>query len=412
MDDHSDKKLIKGVSWIFLINIVIAVLNFTFLMFFARSLGANIMGAYAAIVVGLDLITAVFNFGFNQAAIKTRYDKEVYSAALVAVSVQSLLILFVTMLTYAVFVYIGDSNIESMFIPGLLLLFSRVITNFSTLFYAKLEVDFEYNKIALIRLVSTVLGIAVGYFVLKYQGGIYTLVTRDFIIAALMFSMVVYIAKPSMKFRIKRSSWDDLWVFSSGVWYLNLLERFSLRIDYGIIGLMLGKESLGVYYTIRSIFEGLLGFILSPIQTVLFSFYCGADSKVKIFLKAFRLSMICVILLAIIGLAVSYYWGDFILNKVLGDEYSSGTDMLYGFILMMMSVIIYEHSKVFSMSIGKHLQFILSRLIQIIFLLLLTYPMVTYYGYFGAGMVTGMGALVLMVTSTYIILRQVQKVKV
>lgn len=412
MDSLYGKKLIKGVSWVFLVNIATAFLNFVFLLYFARNLGANIMGGYASLIVALDLITAVFRFGFNQAVIKTQFDSEIYSAALFAVSAQSLLTIVVTFFVYLFISYVLMYSIDDLFIPGALLLFARIALNYSTLFYAKLEVNLEYGKIAVLKLVSSMLGIMVGYLLLVDQSGVYTLIARDFVMNFILLALIVYVAKPSFTFKIMRRSWRRIWSFSSGVWYLNLFERLSLRIDYGIIGAMLGKESLGIYFTIRSIFEGLLGFVVNPIQTVLFSFYCSLDSRIQIFLKAFRLTIIWIIVLTLFGITVSYYFGDIVLTLLLGNEFTIGVDMLYGFTIMMMSNIIYEHNKVFSMSIGRHMQFLAPRLIQIISLIAFTYPFVKYFGHMGAGMATGLGAMMLALSSNYIILRQIKAEKI
>jgi len=145
VDSLYGKKLIKGVSWVFLVNIATAFLNFVFLLYFARNLGANIMGGYASLIVALDLITAVFRFGFNQAVIKTQFDSEIYSAALFAVSAQSLLTIVVTFFVYLFISYVLMYSIDDLFIPGALLLFARIALNYSTLFYAKLEVNLEYG---------------------------------------------------------------------------------------------------------------------------------------------------------------------------------------------------------------------------------------------------------------------------
>jgi O-antigen/teichoic acid export membrane protein len=195
----------------------------------------------------------------------------------------------------------------------------------------------------------------------------------------------------------------DLIRFIRGLWPLNVVERLVLRLDYAVIAWLFDLETLGTYFAVRGIVEGGLGFLLSPIQTVLYAHYCRLPDVKTVVQTLFRKDHLILMGLLIGGAMVMLQTiGKPIVAFTLGPEYGGGSALLGGLTLYAVSVVWFEHMKVLAMSRGSHHPMTIARMSQLAVSVVLIYPFVQLFGLAGAGLSAGIAATVMAILSTWI----------
>ena len=386
-------------------------MNFVGLIVFARLLGVDVIGQYGMIIIAIELMSLLFNFGFNQAAIKYSENQNVFSAALSLIIIQSsVLALMVVIVYFSSSLVLESSN--GIIFPAVMLLCARILDYFTTLAYAPLESQLKYDAIAKTRVVSVITGISVGLFSsLWLNQSVYVLILRDLVTAVLMFSLMM--PKCSLQFRpsFNISELRKVWYFTRPIWYLNLLERGALRSDYALAAFALGQPNIGIYFQVRALVEGVLGFLVNPIQTVIYAFYCKHKNRMVLFQKIMKRALIPVVLLASI-LFLSFSMtstGGQMIAFLLGADWQAGGAMLAGMSLYFCAIVVFEHTKVIAIAERKKKMAIIGRFAQIILLALLVIPLASVYGVGGAAIASAAGATLLAIISTLLLLRSEPK---
>ncbi|QQS35705.1 MAG: oligosaccharide flippase family protein [Ignavibacteriales bacterium] len=394
------RKLKENFSWVFVINLIIGLINFFTAIFFARHLGPSIMGDYATIIVSFELTFSFLSFGFNQFVISKKYEDDSYNVALTAIVFQSVFLVILFCLFFFVLSFIEPQWTSHFIVPLFLIMCSKILSLFNLMFYSKLETEFNYKKISTSRFVSTILGLGFAYTWFFLFADLYTLILRDFTVAVIFITITYSQVKPELKLNFNRSSFKELWKFSSSMWVLNFLEHSITRLDYALVGFLAGKDSLGIYFTVRNIVEGLLGFILNPVQTVLLSYYTKLRKTSGYFLYLIKKISIIYIPLAFAFTLLVWLLKDFAITTLLGLKYRTGDALLTGFAIYFFSIIWFENIKVFTMSERIHSRMILPRIMQIIGYSSIIFPLYNVFGFWGAGFATGFAALILTSVAT------------
>ena len=407
MLDKHGHLLKQGLSWVFITNTFIGMANFLAQIWFARRLGVDIIAQYATLVVVLDTAFLVLNFGFNQAVIRSPGDQRLYDSAFALVILQSLAFVALSGAIYA-FAYFGlVIQVKDLVIPGLMLMLTRIVGTFATLFYAPIESSMEYSLLSKFRIVSTLFGLLAGVFFVLCNGGLHALVYRDFVSAFVLLVLVLLKVRPARAPSYSCSSTATLWKYSCGIWGLNFLERGALRLDYAVIGLILGKEMLGIYYQVRAIIEGILGFLVAPVQTVGFSFYASLVDKSVFFIRIFRFRY-WYALLAIASSILMVFCAKPFIQISLGDAWVRGAPLLPGLVLYAWAIVWFENIKVLAMSEGTYYSMALARIAQIVLFLIMLFPLVHAWGLIGIGLATGLAATGLSIFATFLGVRRLK----
>ena len=387
-------------------NAVAGLANVCATIWFARVLGPGTLGDYAVLMVTFQLVTALLVPGFNQALIREPSRNELVAAATAATCVQSCVIGAVAALFALFSFWLGTDQIRELVCPGLLLGGALVVTFWSNLLASPLEASLAYGSLSVIRIVSIGGGIGVGLVGASRGWGIYALVVRDVVTAVVALALVVRKSPLVLAWRRWKQGIHDLLWFSAGMWALNGLEKLALRIDYAIVGVVFDKEALGIYFAVRGLVEGALGFVVSPIQTVLYSFYCRMSvSTVRLWPRLINIAG------GLVGLVVAVeclclFVGAWFVETFFGAQYRSGEALLAGLVLYAGAMLWFETVKVWAMSRDLHRTMVLPRVVQLASLLATTFPLIRAGGLGGAGLAAGLSASFLAVIATWQAYRQ------
>jgi O-antigen/teichoic acid export membrane protein len=396
----------KALSWTIIANILSGILNLIGQIFFARILGVEIISEYAVVVVSLELILLFFSFGFNQAVIKYHHENNIFTAAYSLIFIQSLAIIITCGLLYILVIKFGGiASVALLLITGCLV--SRLLGLFTTLAYAPLEGVLDYRPIAISRLFSVIFGISIGLIYLSTSKDVYSLVIRDFFTAILFFVLIKIKCPRKFNFNYSLPDLKSVWKFCRPIWGLNILERGALRGDYALVAIALSPNDFGVYYQIRTIFEGLLGFLVNPIQTVIYSFFCRQNDRVILYQKVIKIIIPISLFIIFIIVAGNIFtsFSAYSINKILGAEWIAGEVMIVWLSIYVFAIIIFEFTKVTAISNDKKISATIGRIVQIIILALLIYPMAKIYGLSGAVFISTLAAIILAFVSSILLIR-------
>ena len=251
------------------------------------------------------------------------------------------------------------------------------------------------------RLISTIFGLVVAYIWFFIFTDLYSLILREITTASIFIILTYIYVKPNIKMSFNKVSLKELRQFAASMWALNFLENIIKRLDFAIFGLLAGKEALGIYFTIRNVVDGLLGFVLNPVQTVLLSYYARLKKSVGYF--KYLIIKISIVYLPISIAIVIVVWllKKQAINILLGSQYYTGEAFLVGLSIYFL-MIWFENIKVFAMAERIHHIMIFPRVLQVIIYFIIIYPMFNNFGYSGASIATGVAAIVLSISSTII----------
>jgi O-antigen/teichoic acid export membrane protein len=208
--------------------------------------------------------------------------------------------------------------------------------------------------------------------------------------------------RPEIRPTLASRPWRVIWKFSSRMWGLNALERVAIRLDYAVIGWVLGTETMGVYYACRGVIEGILGFLTNPVQTVLYVFYCKLPRRDAVIDIVRRYSVGAFFLTAVLAAAFFALPYPGAMGLLLGPDYGSGNQLIPGLVFYGAAIIWFENVKVLAMAESLHGLATIGRLTQIA---IVTVPLTSLLGLLGAGFSTGLCGLALAVVSTFMITR-------
>ena len=389
-------------------NVVAGLVNFLSAVWFARSLGPAVMGDYAMMIVAIQLLTAVLSPGLNQALIRDPSNRNLAAAATLGTFAQSFLILAVAAVLYGVAVLAGASHVTELFLSVVGLTVATVVSLWVYLLSVPFEAGLRYGSLVRMRIVALFVSTVVGVFAAQAGLGVQALIVRDLLSAVLSLWLIRLRSPMVLTRRAWRAGLPELIEFVRGLWPLNVLERLALRLDYAVVGWLFDLETLGIYFAVRGMVEGALGFVLSPIQTVLYAYYCrlpDINGVVDTILRKDRLSLTgagTVVMMVLLQAG-----GDQIVAVTLGPHYGNGHVLLGGLALYAVSVTWFEHVKVLAMSQGNHHPMTIARMIQLGLSLCLIYPLVRLLGLTGAGLSAGLAAAAMATVSTWILTRTV-----
>jgi len=392
-------KLKMGLSWTLISNGLIGGTNLIAQIWLARELGVKVIGDYATIVVGLELILLPVNFGFNQAVIKFNQDPLIHAGCLTLVTGQALATIGLSSCAWLLLSFFDSMEPMGILLPGVLLVVARILNNYSTLFYAPLESGLAYTYLAWVRIAALALSTSTAIALAVSGGGVYALVVRDFLSSLVILLMVLRRTRPPLTLTNNKGAIGRILKYCLGVWLLNVLERAALRIDYAMVGTTLGRDSLGVYYQIRALIEGCTGFLVAPVQTVGFSFYNQVEEKTEIIRKTIQTRR-TYLLTAALGAGVTLLISKPLVGALLGEKWIEGHVLLPSLVLYGMAILWYENIKVISMAIERQFATARARVVQIGILILLYPVLLPKGGMAMAGVVTAGASIALAVIAT------------
>lgn len=399
---ESTGRLLRNINWVVAANAIAGAANFLAIAWFARTLGPVTMGEYAAVVTAVQLVVAFLSAGFDQAVIRMPGDREVAGAAAMATVLQSVALVLGSAVVYLVFYFQSPAGARELSGPAAVILAAIIVSVFSYLIAAPIAAELDYRFLALSRLVAAASGIGSGMAMAMQGHGLYSLALRDMFTAAVMLALCAWRAGGGLSWKTSRDGFRRLLVFARGLWALNLTERLMYRLDHGLVGLLLGKEVLGAYFVVRGLVEGILGFLVTPIQTVLYTHYCRLEHGGRAKRMSDRRMMVG-FALALTALGVlAWAIGHEVLTWLLGLAYADMAVILPSLAIYAGAILWFENEKVRAMACLRHHRVVIARIVQIVLYLLLVFPAIHFFGVGGAGAATAAAGVVLALVATWI----------
>jgi O-antigen/teichoic acid export membrane protein len=391
--------LLRSLNWVVAANAIAGVINFFSLAWFARRVGAASMGDYALVVTVVQLIASVLSAGFDQAVIRMPKDRDIAAAAGIATVIQSVLLVAISGFVYLYFFLHSSTESARLFGAAWLIVAAIIITFFANLLAAPIAAEMDYRFLSAARLISTLLGLALGVSLAISAFGVYSLACRDAFGAVVMLLLCRFRRRSGLPWLTNRAGVRRLMQFTKGLWTLNVMERLVFRIDYGIVGLIFGKDVLGIYFVIRGLVEGILGFLVTPIQTVLFSHYCGLDETFQQEPGQQRRVGCTYVATGAAVAALAWIFAHAAIGKLLGPRYADGSVLVPGLVIYAAGILWFEYVKVRAMSQYRHNKLVYARMLQMGAFVVLIFPCAYLFGIGGAGLATGAGGAVLAFSS-------------
>ena len=312
-------------------------------------------------MVVIDVVTVAANLGVNQFVIKFPNSFGVFGVVHRIVSLQAAAFIFLSFVGYVLFMSFGDQG-ESSLSVFILVLISRVLNLFGTLYFSPLEGNLDYNPIVKTRLASRTLAVIALFSLLPFLKGSIVLGVREFVYTSVYLISAYYYSKGVVSYEVSRMKIKAILGFTVPLYSLNIFEsRAQNRFDWH--STISWKRVSGIYYGIRQIFEGFYGFIAGVIQTVVFSVYSNVKLDESAHHKIIKFSSWMLVVTVFIW-GLSFIWGDHIPRYILGVEYTSAGTIWLVFIAYFGALIVFENSKVSLMSMNAHGKMVLPRIIQ------------------------------------------------
>ena len=353
----------KIIARVFSVNVLTSIIQLVANLYVYREIGPAQLGIFATSVVVIDIITVAANLGVNQYVIKFPNSFGVFGLIFKVVCFQAIAFVALSFTGYILFRSVGDVEESSIGVFSIVLA-SRVLNLFGTLYFSPLEGNLDYNPIVKSRLISRLLAVLSLFALLPFLSGSLVLGIREFIYSAVYLVAAYFYSKDLVSYEVSKIKAKSIIGFTLPLYSLNIFERVAPRIDLIGIRYFLGNDALGIYYGIRQIFEGFYGFIAGVIQTVVFSVY----SNMKIAentLKKIRNLSYWILILSIFIWGLSFFWGNKIPEFILGDEYGDAGTIWLIFIAYFGALVIFENSKVSHMSLNAHGKMIVPRFLQL-----------------------------------------------
>lgn len=393
---RSNSVLRANLNWVAITGFGLSATNFVAMAWFARVLGPAVMGDYAVVVTATYLVAAFVSPGFDQAVIRDPENRELIAAAGVATALQVVLLLLASSVIYVFYRSQYPGEPSRLLPPAGLILGAISLSWFANLYAAPIAAKMEYRYLSFVRFASTMGGVAAGISLAWLDYGVYALVTRDLLAALIVFVLMKQRSAMQIGLPKGASGVPKLFVFAKGMWGLNMLERAVLRIEHALMGWFFGKESLGMYFVVRGLVEGLLGFLVTPVQTVLYSHYCRLQERGRLRPRLPRRPVLIYFGVCALAIFVSYPLAGSVLSLALGGAYVPMHPIVVGLVAYASAVLFFENLKVLSMARNRHDRLLRARLAQLLTVVLVFYPLAVWLGVFGAGLASATGAAVLM----------------
>lgn len=268
----TDFRLRNALRGMFASGLFVGIINLVTQIYFARVLGVELIADYAKIAVSVGIVAIATSFGLNQALIGVGFSIRRFHNCLTLTLIQIILtVLIFVALVYASFAF-GLTDVAQLVQPACLAFFGALFLLPAHTLNAEFECNLEYSKLAWARALSF-LGANVCVVVLSMTlKNEYTLPARDFLNGLIYLTISLSMRRSPIGFRFDRKVCAALISYAKDIWLNSLLSEGAKRLDYALAGVVLLGNSFGIYFQVRKLFEGVLGFLVYPIGSTVFSY--------------------------------------------------------------------------------------------------------------------------------------------
>ena len=302
-----------------LTTIASATINFGAGIALARLCGPSALGQFVLLASSAHLAFAILSPGFDQAYIQNPNEPGRWAAAVWLTAVQGVLLLSLPIGLLAALLAVKPEWMPVLDLAGFsYIMLGIACTLAGNLLLAPLAVSLSYGKVNGIRLFATVLStsFAVGWAYQRPSADFAPLVAREACAGILLLMGAMLRTRlPPWPGPPNFSEIKAMLRFSTNLWALNVLEKCIQRVEYLTLGIVTSASDVGVYFAIRSIFDGIYGVLSLPIQSVLFSHLCRDDRKDRFLKSITSTRAIRTLITTLLGVAVAGL-GGFLVHHV------------------------------------------------------------------------------------------------
>lgn len=381
----------------FLGGLTVGIVNFVAQIAFARVLGISIIADYAKIVVAINIVIFLTSFGFNHAVIGRGFTLQRAQNCLALTLLQTGFISLIFVLSFGLVAIVYPTEFSRLWAPGLLLIVGVLALPPAHAFTAEIECNLEYGKLALFRLSAVVGANGLAALLCYFHPNIFVLPFRDGMNGVLYLLVSYLFLKQPLSVRLNRKIAWDLINYTKKVWLVNMSSEGGKRIDYALIGIMLNSLSFGIYFQIRNLAEGVLSFVLYPVQSALFS-YMRKERDSFDFRRVARRLFPPAILVGLVGVLILHFFGSEIVTTLLGEEWRAGAVVLVPFTIYATIAIYFEILVSMSKALDNMAPIILARIVNIAAIAVLVPVLAAYFGIRGAAWGAAIAATFMLAT--------------
>lgn len=240
------KKVLKGVKWAAIANIVQQIVSLIGLVVFAKLLSPHDFGTFSILMIFIGFLAIFSDMGTSAALIHIQEPSQNLLS-----SIFFLNILIGTTLT--LLLGLSASAIANYFHnPDLKVLLQIVSVNFIVLSLgivqkSLFEKEMAFKILSLLNSIAILLGLIGGLIAAAMGLGVYSLVIQLIINSLLSIAMIWYFSswRPDWYF-----SWGEIkkiWSYTSHLSVFTIINYFSKNADNFLIGKYLSSSALGVY---------------------------------------------------------------------------------------------------------------------------------------------------------------------
>lgn len=376
-----------------------AALNFGTGIALARWCGPQALGDFVIVAAWAHLAFALLSPGFDQAYIRSPDQRGRWDAVVLLSLIQVVLLLVLPLL---VWLAVAPPQPAWVF-EGVMV--SIALSVLGNLALAPAAARLDYGPIHRARMVAAIAacGASLATAAVQSRPSLHPLVVRELVAgAALLLAALLCARRPAWTVRADRGQVTETVRFARGLWSLNALEKGVQRTEYILLGAVAAPSAVGVYYAIRSVFDGLYGVLATPIQTVFYAFLCRRNETNRAAPPALARAAIwrLAALAAVAALAAAAATPGLVL--LFGEAFAAPPSLPAAFAWLLVAALAFEWIKVSAMAAGLHQRLARARWLQLAVLLVGIGTLGSVWGVSGAALAAAVGATILVATAWWV----------
>jgi O-antigen/teichoic acid export membrane protein len=302
--------------------IVLTIIGFLSTIYFARTLGAPILGAYFLFLAYYSIASMITDGGFGGASVKRISEgdeKDAYFTASFVLRVLFTMMVVIILIAFRTnFVDLNDANL----FPWLLI--ALIVSTIRGTFYngiegrGKMGISSAGSTIGdIAKFIIQIVAVFLGYEVSGLAGGfVASMIVATMIVLPFFDLNVVWFKLKHITHILTFSFW--LFLTSSGILAYSYADRI-------IIGYYLGNADIGIYQVTVQL-AALSSFATVALRSTLWPkvSYWGKNNQKKLIEKSLSKAINYSMILAIPAMVGGVFVGDRLLLLVYGEDFSAG----------------------------------------------------------------------------------------
>jgi len=313
---------LRSVVWTSLAKGVSQALTLITTIILARILSANDFGLMAMAIVYMGLVDNIIDFGFLSAIIQRKaIDKDLLSSCFWFLAVMAVLLWSITFIASPVIAGFFEEEQLISIIGALSVVFLAVPSQI--LSRGILARELQLDLIAKVELFTSIVRFSTAILLALENYGVWSLVYAYMVEKLMLAILLPVLARwyPSFTYDFRKVK--PLLVFGTKITGSRILWYIYNRIDFIIIGRLLGAEVLGVYSIANQFAKSILQFATIAFYRVIFPLYTRLQDDTLQLKKMFLRTSVLLLTLTMplfLGMAAV---AEYMIPVVLGDGWEN-----------------------------------------------------------------------------------------